>query len=430
MSAKNRKKGRKIYTYRAKNRRMFHHSHPFRTAAGVFLTIAAAVILGIVGYSIVGPFMNRLSAEREHPTQTDSPFFNSSGEPNTTDSAEKNETTTSVASSATTAATAESTSETQTETTISTAAPVQKYPADLRVSCILTEETAADLKLLRSAAEMYAAKGYTEVLLPMKTAGGSLLYASEVTAAKKSGASADGPSLAEIVETVQSCGMQCSASVNLLDDQIYPAHYSEGAYQISDNRGRWLDRAESDGGKPWISPFSDAARKYLTDLIKELNDGGCQSVICSGLVFPRFRKNDIGLLGKKVTDADKQLAALTETLNKIAGSVPDAAVSISLSDAVSGSLPVQMTDDLKMNTVYVEIDPDAFRSSFTYDNVTYRPGKVTGAERVKVLLEAAAKIAGERTVIPCIRLSDADSANPDAVIAAAYDLGIRHLVLA
>ena len=432
MFARHRKKGRKIYTYRAKNRRMFHHSHPVRTAAGILVTMLIAAVLGIVGYSVIGPLTARLSAEKEHPTQTDEPYFTDSADSQVSGTDLTAETTSlAVQSSTTSSMTTEETETTAeiTETTTLPMKPVQKYPADMTVSRFLTEQTVSEQKLLQSAAEMYAEKGYSELLLPLKLSGGKLMYRSDVKAAVKSGASAESPDLSEIVNTVRSCGLQCAASIDLLDDQTYPSYYAEGAYQITDNRGRWLDRAESDGGKPWISPFTNAARKYLADIAKELADGGCQSVICSGLVFPKFRKSDVELVGKKVTDAEKQKSALTETLNQISQAVPSAAVSLSLADAVYNQIPVSLDDSLQNQTVFFIIEPDAFRSSFNIDGKQYRPSGLSQTDKLHLLLDAAANIADGREVIPCLKLSSAPDSDVDALVLAAYDSGIRHLVI-
>ncbi|MBR4199736.1 MAG: hypothetical protein IKQ91_00485, partial [Oscillospiraceae bacterium] len=60
---KHRKKGRKIYTYHAKNRRIFSSYHPVRSAVTTVLTLIVIGVLGFVGYNIVGPVVTRLQQE-------------------------------------------------------------------------------------------------------------------------------------------------------------------------------------------------------------------------------------------------------------------------------------------------------------------------------------------------------------------------------
>ena len=70
----NRRKGRKIYTYRVKNRRMFSKYHPMRSALGVTVLVFLVALFGVVGYSILGPLMTRLPKEKENPTRTPDPY--------------------------------------------------------------------------------------------------------------------------------------------------------------------------------------------------------------------------------------------------------------------------------------------------------------------------------------------------------------------
>jgi len=72
---KYKKKGRKIYTRRAKNHRIFSIYHPFRSALGTVITLVLIAVMGFVGYYSVGPILSRMRAEKENPTQTPDPFF-------------------------------------------------------------------------------------------------------------------------------------------------------------------------------------------------------------------------------------------------------------------------------------------------------------------------------------------------------------------
>ena len=78
---KRKMKGRKIYTYRARNRRVFSDYHPLRSAIGTVLTLILVVVIGFVGYNVVGPIVTRLQMEKLNPTATADPYFteNSAG---------------------------------------------------------------------------------------------------------------------------------------------------------------------------------------------------------------------------------------------------------------------------------------------------------------------------------------------------------------
>lgn len=424
-----RKKGRKIYTYRARNKRVFSKNHPMRSALGIVLTVLIAAVLGVVGYSIAGPVVTRLTAEAEHPTQTDDPYFTSEADSSPDSAAvteETAETTTTAAS--TTTAPAETTSETETTTTTETAQEVTPRFEGVTLGYVISPQTAADPKLLETALQRSTAQGYTAIVLPAKLSGGKLTYASENAEAQKCGASAESPALSELIGAASAKGLSVIADMNLLEDNLFPSQYSDGSYQIKDNHGRWLDRAESDGGKPWLSPYTEHAKRYLTALAGELTDAGCSEILCSGMTFPRFRTSDEALLGKQVNDSEKRTDALISVLDAMKEQSV-IAYSVSLADAVSGKAEALDPDRLSGCAVCMTIDFGDFAESFQVGEKRYSISGKTPADQTDVLLSAAKALCGDCELIPCFVRGELDEEALDAVLTAANEAGCRQILV-
>lgn len=387
---KHRKKGRKIYTYQAKNRRIFSSYHPMRTAIGSVLTVIVLAGLGFVGYNIVGPIVTRLQIEEQSPTTTPEPYFTEAPPVTTTEHAAEAETTTVTSATETTTAA---------ETT-TTSAPVT---AGIEVAFLASAEVLQDLDTLKTAAEQCAAQGYTAIILPLKTEDGVLHYASTVEKAVTCGASnANKPTLREIVDTANSCNIACVAQLSTLKDSTYSNYFKEGSYIFSDGSTRWLDDKPEEGGKPWLNPFDAASGEYLAALCAEIAESGFTDIICTDTVFPSFFRSDAEVLSDPITDPARRKTALLSVLNTIAAAAPRAGLYTTLGEIVGGTAEAYDPAALSMQTVYIELDPAAATEPFTIGERRYDPSALEFWDRVQLLAEAAQASANGKTVVPCL----------------------------
>lgn len=386
------RKGRKIYTYRVRNRKMFSKSHPMRSALGVFLTLVLAAFAGVVGYSIAAPITERLAAEAESPTTVP---------PETT--TVTTETTTAPASTSSAQSTSEVTTATTTAATAVTVPPRFDEPVQL-IYCA-SEETVTDADLLEITVESLAQQGYTAMMLPLKTAGGTLLYRSGVEAAQVSGASAeDLPALAALSDTISQRGLSAMALFDTLNDQAYPSAYTNGAYTIADSGQRWLDTKVENGGKPWLSPFTEYGRSYLAQLAAEITEAGFSRLFCHDFIFPTFRDSDVSYIGSFVRSEERRAEALGDVITAI-------------SDAAAGTVyaytegeELQIADLPEGVTVYMKLTPSS-------------------SENALAQLQAAQSLAGEKAVIPWVIRGTLNDTALDEILHALYDAGCREMVV-
>ena len=391
---KHRKKGRKIYTYHAKNRRIFSSYHPVRSAVTTILTLVVIAVLGFVGYNIVGPVITRLEQEEVSPTTAPPPAVTEI-QPAETGEAVAEVPVTTAAEAVTTAPV--------TAAVTTTVARHTDFGADMTVAHIVPADALQSIDAMEDAAKTYAEEGYTSLILPLKLDSGMLQYASAVDKAVECGASNESMlTLREITNAANRSQMQCTALFSTLLDQTYSNYFMEGTYVFQDGATRWFDNKPEEGGKPWLNPFDPAASAYLSALAAEIGKSGFTDMICTNTVCPSFFQSDADLLGGHIMDAGQRKTALLSVANSIADAAPNAGLFVPLEDIIHGTAEVYDVQQLKMSTVYIRLDPDAFTEAFSVGEQRYDPTALQFWERIQLLAEAAQSAAGGKTVIPCL----------------------------
>ena len=412
------KKGRRIYTRRARNHRIFSMYHPFRSAFGTVVMLVLIAALGFVGYHVVGPIVTRMRAEEEHPTTTPEPFFAGT----TAIAAEATlpaETTTTSVTTTTVTTTAATTAATTT-----TAEQPSRFGEDVTVAFLADPAALHDLDSVEAEAEQLYAQGYRAMLLPMKETGGMLHYASGVQNAVNCGASnADMLTLREIRNAANRYHMQCIAMMSTLEDRTYPNTFMDGSYTFKDGTTRWLDAKPEKGGKPWLSPFADGTRNYLSALAAEITAGGYSPVICTDTRFPDFFDSDVELLGTRIKDPALRTEALVSVLNAIADKAPEACCMIDLHTYAAGGEEAYVPDKLKMKAVCVQIDVRDFTEPFTVNGERYDPTSLAFPDKIAMLVRAADKAAAGKKMYPCIVRNGLSDAELDAAVLAMKESG-------
>lgn len=280
-------KGRKIYRYKTRFERLKEF---LRNTGAVVLTIGGTALLVFIGYSAGGPVMEFLEERNILTTET---------QPST-------EVTEEISMSMDVPAATEFTEPDVTETIQeSTEPPVVQgdlcgYYLD--ADALLTERT------LQKAIGAVP-QGITHIIVPLKTAGGRICYASSI--ADPECILPDAMPLELIYDTITAAGYTPAAGINALEDCIYPQFHPETAYKIAGSQERWLDASSENGGKPWISPFSTSTVDYLTALTGEISAAGFAMIFCEGLVFPDFSEEDLDMLDPRAGAPDRGTGLVT-----------------------------------------------------------------------------------------------------------------------
>lgn len=373
-------------------------------ALSVLLTLALVVGVALFGYYVVGrPFSEFIdtyksmksgnsSGDDISTAETTEQTVPLKTEPVTQTEAPVTKATqpvTSVTSSVSVTVTSSSTTVPVTSekpvTTVTTqpAVPVADKGGCLRLS-------SSDLYSAQALEErLESVEGYDSVILPLKVTGGSVYYDSYVDTANYSGVIESSADIETIVKICAQKGLAPVAEISTINDNLYALTYKKSAYQFDDGyTGEWLDGKPENGGKPWLSPFSDLTKEYLSDLVSEITAAGIKKVICTDTVFPPFREKDLGYIGEIVQSEDRY-RGLTDLINlldsKASENGAEAMLYVTYSDAVNSSAEV--------------FHPEEFGTMHAVVGMT--AGEIS-ERTASGIMNSVSSVSGSMRLIPCI----------------------------
>lgn len=355
-------KGRKIY--RRKDR--FEHIKQVKHSVGsVILTFVLAGAIGFVGYSIGSPVLAFLQ-ERDFlapPSPYHSAEITETTEiPETTEITETTENTES-----------ETESETETQSMIETEPEpeigfVQKVP-DLQgyvldTSALITEST------LEQALEEIP-EAISHVIIPIKTTGGQIYYATKIQEAVISNAVQAVLPLDQIYQKVKDKGYEPVALVNTLEDDLYAKNYPACSYHKMDTGEIWEDQSSPES-RFWMSPENSLTQSYLAAMAEEVETAGFQILICDGLKFPNFPRSELENLEPVCSDPERW-KALQDVLTAMRADATELAffVKINGSDVLFGELEsLQAAEALPADCLLVTINEEIRKHSDQLETVS------------------------------------------------------------
>lgn len=350
-------KGRKIYKTKEKN---YYGKSP----VGKFMSGALTVLLiggiGFLGYSVAEPIINYTKHKGDEPTVTEPPVI-----PVTTGAAD-----------VTASVTTEPVTEAHTE------APETYYTA-----AALSESALQNADTLRAALSALSAEEIQFVELPLKVTGGAINYASivpeAVTAVKSS------MTLTEMIQEVESKGFEAAASLSVFKDNSLPIDYPDAGYVKADDGSQWVDA----NGLPWVSPYSQRAIDYNTNIVIELTYYGFSNIICKDLVFPDFSKDDLENLDPVLGQNDRCMS-LTSAANllydKAVSNGASMQIEISAEDIFCGRTDILQPMLLSSNNIILNINLDTLTNGVIHGENEYKFSG-TQAEKVEQCLEVVSE---------------------------------------
>lgn len=320
-------KGRKIYKTKEKN---YYGKSPVGKAFSVGLTVLLIGGIGFIGYSVAEPIINYTKKKGDNEiVNTQTTTIEQATDENGDVSANG-------------------------DNPAITAEQYKAYslaPADL----LSTDALKNALK------RVPAGENIEYVEVPLKTGGGKIYYASSVNMAKMAGAVQNQTSLSDIVSAIETAGYKPTAYISTFNDNLIAASYPETAYVTVDDGSMWIDNNLEDGGKPWLSPFSDAAVNYNFSIVQEVSSAGFDKVICADFVFPPFRQSDIAYLGESVIASDRYMA-LTSAANVMYGAIVNSGssmmIEVSAAELLKGNTEILQPMLLNSKSLILNINLD------------------------------------------------------------------------
>lgn len=327
-------KGRKIYRYKTRFERMKGF---LRDTRAVTMTVLGTGVLVFVGYSIGAPVMDFLKKQEILVP-------------------------TSIAETDVT-----QTSETHLSTEQSTQSTVKNHE---KLCGFYLEKSALSTKQTLEDALSAIPEGITHVIVPLKSEGGRLYYGTRLADAGMCGAVIAATPIETIYSTIAEKGFIPVASINALEDSVYPQTYAEAAYKITGSTDKWLDDSPENGGKPRLSPFSELTLDYLENLTEEIVHAGFSVIFCEGLTFPEFTEEDIQNLDPRLSSPDRD-SALADVVNVMQTAAGDALfyVSIEGNSLLTGEAEfLRSHEALPLTGVVVSVDAQTMQQKQKIQN--------------------------------------------------------------
>ena len=345
-------KGRKIY--RRKDR-FEYWKHLRQNLGSVIVTLLIAGGLAFVGYSAGAPVLKFLQ-ERDFlaPPAPNYPVTaeSSDTEPMTESSEESSEESEEPVSEKVTEPPTEPT--TEAEIGFSQKAPsIRGYM--LKPSDLMSESA------LQSALEELP-EHLTHVIIPLKTDGGKVWYATSVRDAARANAVQAFLSLGNIYQTVKENGYEPVALVNTLEDTLFAKTYPDASYLMENTGELWTDKSAEEPAL-WLAPFSILTQDYLADLAEEIETAGFEILICDGLSYPNFPRMDLLELDEICSD-ENRYEELTALLKAMRTKAPEMAffVRIHGDDALVGDLEtVRAAEQLPADCLLITMNEDSWK---------------------------------------------------------------------
>ncbi len=257
-------------------------------------------------------------------------------------------------------------------------------------------------------------EGYTTVAIELKAENGMIAYKSANEMAVKYGTiSENAVDLKATLKAITDAGLIPIARISTLKDPKAPHVSNENSYAYSTNlETNWLDNSVAKGGKPWLNPYMDNTRKYISDITKEISDAGFKTIILENVMFPD--KNTFQMNTIKTTP--EKPVILNQLVTEVQAAVPNSSVIRSI-DVVSTTLNSENGFHTVVNTIAskdvgIHINLDAIEAqkkqicekSAIVDQNGYNKN-ITVAEVVGHLMEQA-KSNVDGNIIPIVSAKD------------------------
>lgn len=162
----------------------------------------------------------------------------------------------------------------------------------------------------------FKSAGYNSVTIELKSEDGMLAFKSTNEMAKKyQTVDANAVDIAVLFKAITDSGLTPIVQISTLKDQKAPHVDNENSFAYKTPDGpNWLDNSFDKGGKPWLNPYMENARKYICDISKEISDAGFNTILLSNVMFPNknvFNMNTIktepsrdGILNQLVSEVE------------------------------------------------------------------------------------------------------------------------------
>lgn len=245
-------------------------------------------------------------------------------------------------------------------------------------------------------------KHYNMVVIPLKIEGGKLNYNSSNEGAVLA-ESGNEISINSITETVKRYGFTPAASINTMQDNLYPKANKNSGFLVKSTKSLWLDSSQKDKGKPWMDPSSSDTKEYLSSISGEIAQAGFEYIISTNVEYPAFSENALKEIGESVTESDRylNLIDIINSMNKTAESKDSKMwIEIPAYEMLTGSCEVFQPILLNTQKYVMKIDLSKFNSEITCNGKKIDFSSMSINDKIKTICEETEKLIYKTSFIP------------------------------
>lgn len=287
-----------------------------------------------------------------------------------------------------------------------------------------------NLDTLKSAVSEAKLAGYKAIVVPLKAEGGKVYYSTSAQIALDNPDIVSSPlSADEINAVIKNENMLSFARISVLDDNLAPKTTKSASYLFENSDSSWYDNSVENGGKPWLSPFSDTTKGYVMTIRDEVAAAGFDGIIASGVVFPNFRNSDLDYIGE-IVKSPTRYKALVDTANLFSGSTPVSMVEVSASKVIAGTEEVYKPSELSVDMIIVNVNFSEFGNTLTYGGNEVVISGMSLHDKTKAIMEGVKSTGGDAVIVPKISSSDLlNTGDAREAVTALVDMGYTMYII-
>lgn len=272
---------------------------------------------------------------------------------------------------------------------------------------------------------------YNTAVIPLKLKGGKLNYNSVNEGAIMAEVNSE-LEISEIISVVRKHGFKPAASLNTLNDNMYPEADKSSGFTYKKDGKLWYDAAESKGGKAWLSPSASAAGTYLSSLTTEICSAGFEYIIATDVEYPQFSRIAFDAIGESVTNENRYLD-LIDIVNRIAGSAEkknkEMWIEVSAAEVFSGTCEVFQPMLLETEMIVLEINLDDFKGIVKCGNENVDFSVMSIEEKIEKICEVAGNYIYKTSFIPEITGKNISTSEKQSAATALEKIGYSSYII-
>ncbi len=165
---------------------------------------------------------------------------------------------------------------------------------------VMTTEVLLDSTSRQSFLSEAKTSGYDTVILELKDADGLIYYTTQNQVATSAGAVVSGAvDLKAVCDEITAAGLKPAARMITLRDPLAASTANQNTYLYNNQANlSWLDDSLENGGRRWLNPYLENARTYIADLVQEMAEAGCQTIILEDMQYPDVNQYGMGVVNE------------------------------------------------------------------------------------------------------------------------------------